>query len=226
MKRIVFLLVLFIAVQSCAQSNRKSKKASAAGSKPAPTTVIKQEPPKVTTSANDVPTELLTNDSTFWSISTLSNVKYVNTTSGPNYGTYTHGGGMLVKFKFLKGNRFEFRLYVQANTYGTMTETWTEFSGTVEFKKDEKGQNIFITNAEKGVYRTSKNGTNTSRAIPDADLKGQHSGKYLWEKTTFADDPNNIYMLTVDLEKYPQADINNPKTIDPTWVSKFHIPAK
>jgi len=32
--------------------------------------------------------------------------------------------------------------------------------------------------------------------------------------------------LMVDLDAHPQADINNPKTIDPSWVSKFHIPVK
>jgi hypothetical protein len=28
------------------------------------------------------------------------------------------------------------------------------------------------------------------------------------------------------MEKYPQADINVPGSIDKSWVSKFHIPAK
>lgn len=175
---------------------------------------------------NDVPADVITNDSTYWTISTLSTVGYVNTTAGPDYNSYKSGGGMLVKFNFKKGNRFEFMLYVQANTYGTDTETWTQVEGTVEFTKDKKGQQIIITRAEKGTYRITKNGHTTSRAIPKEELAGQHSCTYLWERTSFKDDPNNTYLLLVDLEKHPEADINNPSTIDPSWISKFHIPVK
>lgn len=175
---------------------------------------------------NTIPAEVITDDTTFWTISTVSTVGYVNTTSGPNYNTYTSGGGMLVKFNFKKNNRFEFQLYVQANTYGLMNEAWTHVEGTVEFTKDAKGQNIFITKAEKGTYRTNRGGTVNSRPIPQNELKGQHSCTFLWEKTMLKDDPNNIYLLTVDLEQHPGADINTPGTIDPSWVSKFHIPVK
>ncbi len=172
------------------------------------------------------PSELVTGDSTWWTISTLSTVGYVNTTPGAYYNTYKSGGGMIVKFKFKPNSRFEFMLYVQANTYGTDTETWTHTEGTVEFKKDPKGQNIFITRAEKGIYRITKNGHSTSRAIPENELAGQHSGIFLWEKTMLKDDPGHIYLLTVDLEKYPHADVSNPSTINPDWISKFHIPHK
>lgn len=173
-----------------------------------------------------VPQELITNDSTFWTVSTLSSVGYVSTTPGAGYGSYTSGGGMLVKFKFLPGNRYRFRLYVQANTYGTRSETWTDIEGSVKFTKDANNQPIFTTTAEKGIYRITKNGSTTSRTIPKGDLVNQHSGRYLWEKTTFKDDPNNIYLLLVDIKAHPGADINNPQSIDPLWVSKFHIPAK
>lgn len=173
-----------------------------------------------------VPDEVITDDSTYWTISTVSTIGYVNTTPGPNYNTYRSGGGMIVKFRFKKNNRFEFMLYVQANTYGTATEAWTSFEGTVEFTKDDKGQNVFITKAEKGTYRTVKNGVTQSRPIPDNELKTQHSNKYLWEKTTFPDDAQHIYLLVVDMDAHPGVDINNPKTIDPSWVSKFHIPVK
>ena len=173
-----------------------------------------------------VPAEVVTDDSTFWTVSTVSSIGYVNTTPGANYNTYRSGGGMLVKFKFRKNNRFEFQLYVQANTYGTSTEAWTLVEGTVEFTTDAKGQKVFITKAEKGTYRTYKNGVNNSRPIPENELRGRHSCTFLWEKTTFADDPKNIYLLMVDMEEHPEVDLNNPKTIDPSWVSKFHIPAK
>lgn len=178
------------------------------------------------TKSTDVPAELLTDDSTSWTISTLSTVGYVNTTPGAYYNTYKSGGGMIVKFKFKKGNRFQFQLYVQANTYGIENETWTDVEGTVEFTKDAKGQAVFITKAEKGIYRINKNGNRTSRVITASELKGQHSNTYLWEKTKLKDDPNNIYLLVVDLDAHPEADVSNPSTIQPSWVSKFHIPNK
>jgi hypothetical protein len=177
-------------------------------------------------SGNDVPAELITDDSTHWTISTLSTIGYVNTTAGPFYNTYKSGGGMIVKFKFKKGNRFEFMLYVQANTYGADTETWTQVEGTVMFTKDSKGQSIFITKAEKGTYRITKNGYTTSRLVPKNELAGQHSCTYLWEKFNFPDDSKNTYLLVVDMEQHPNADINVPGSIDKSWVSKFHIPAK
>ena len=175
--------------------------------------------------ANSVPPELFTDDSTYWSITTMSSVNYVNTTPGAYYNTYKSGGGMIVKFKFKENNRYIFQLYVQVNSYGTDTETWTETEGTVEFTKDSKGHDIFITHAEKGIYRIIKNGSATSRAIPADELKGQHSSTYLWQKTMMQGDPNNVYLLMLDLEQHPEADVDNPKTIDPIWISKFHIPA-
>ena len=199
MKKIFFLLSSVIAIASYAQTP---------------------------TAANTVPAELLTNDSTWWMISTVSTIGYVNTTSGPNYNSYKSGGGMIVKFKFKENGRYEFLLYVQANTYGMDNEAWTQVEGTVEFTKDAKGQSIFITKAEKGTYRTTRNGYTSSRPIPKNELEGQHSCTYLWEKANLKDDPNNTYLLIVDLEEHPNIDLKNPGTIDPSWVSKFHVPAK
>jgi hypothetical protein len=197
MKKIFFLMGLIIAITSSAQTKQTT-----------------------------VPPELITNDSTYWMISTLSSINYVNTTNGSNYGTYKSGGGMIVQFKFKENGRYEFLLYVQANTYGIDNEAWTQVEGTVEFTKDAKGQSIFITKAEKGTYRTTRNGITSSRPIPKNELEGQHSSTYLWEKTKLKDDPNNIYLLIVDMEEHPNIDLKDPKTIDPSWVSKFHIPAE
>jgi hypothetical protein len=197
MKKLFFLLNIVIATGSFAQTTK---------------------------TANTVPAELITNDSTHWTISTLSTVGYVNTTPGASYNSYKSGGGMIVKFKFKENGRFEFLLYVQANTYGIDNEAWTQFEGTVEFKKDAKGQQVFTTKAEKGTYRVTKNGSTSTRPIPQSDLQTQHSNTYLWEKTNLNNDPNNIYLLLIDLDAHPSVDLNNPKAIDPSWVSKFHIP--
>lgn len=197
MKKIFFLLSIAIATNSFGQTTK---------------------------SVSTVPPELITNDSTHWTVSTLSTIGYVNTTPGASYNSYKSGGGMIVKFNFKENGRFEFLLYVQANTYGIDNEAWTQFEGTVEFKKDAKGQQVFTTKAEKGTYRVTKNGSTSTRPIPQSDLQTQHSNTYLWEKTSLAGDPNNIYLLLIDA--HPSVDLNNPKAIDPSWVSKFHIPAK
>jgi hypothetical protein len=89
MKKIFFLLSSVIAIGSYAQT---------------PTT------------ANTVPAELLTNDSTWWMISTVSTIGYVNTTSGPNYNSYKSGGGMIVKFKFKENGRVRI-LIIRAGKY-------------------------------------------------------------------------------------------------------------
>lgn len=178
------------------------------------------------TKANTVPPELLTNDSTYWTVSTVSGVNYVNTTPGAYYGTTTSGGGMIVHFKFLPNNRYIFHLYVQSNAYSSRLESWTEIEGNVVFTKDAKGRNVFITKAEKGRYRMNRNGAVKVRDVAADELKNQHSGSYLWEKTAFKDDPKNVYLLLVDLKKHPDADVNKPGSITPDMVSKFHIPAK
>src|SRR5437764_12926185 len=87
---------------------------------------------------NTVPAELLTDDSTYWSSTTVSTANYVNTTPSAYYNTIKSGGGMIVKFRFKENNRYEFLLYIQANTYNIDNETWTSVEGTVEFTKDDK----------------------------------------------------------------------------------------
>lgn len=197
MKKAIFALSLLLSISSMAQTKME----------------------------NTVPKELLTNDSTYWTFTTLSTINYVNTQPGAYYGTTTSGGGMLGKYKFLPNNRYRFQLYVQVNSYGTRTETWTEVEGTVMFTKDEKGQEMFVTKAEKGLYRINNNGKATKRAITEEELKKQHSGRYLWEKTMLKDDPKNVYLVMVDLKAHPEADAT-AKNIDPSWIIKFHIPAK
>jgi hypothetical protein len=175
---------------------------------------------------NTVPQELITRDKIYWTISTLSTISYVNIQPGAYYGTTTSGGGMLVQFKFLPGNRYRFQLYVEANSYNIRSQAWTEIEGSVIFTKDSKGQDIFITKAEKGEYRMYRNGNSTTRPVTAEELKKQHSGSYLWQKSMLKDDPNNVYLLMVDLKQHPDADVKKAGSIDPSWVSKFHIPVK
>ena len=171
-----------------------------------------------------VPEELLTDDSTYWSITTMSSINYVNTTPGAYYNTYKNGGGMIVKFKFREDGTYEFMLYVQVNTYNIENESWTHTQGTVEFTKDAFGQPVFITHPTKGMYRMNRNGSLSSRPIPADELNSTFSNTYLWEKTKLKDDPNNVYLLMIDLDKYPGIDLKHPENIKPDWISKFHIP--
>lgn len=198
MKKLFLAIALLLAISSFAQSTKQST----------------------------VPPELLTNDSTYWTISTISGVNYVNTTPGYNYGSVTSGGGMIVNFKFLPNNRYSFQLYVQSNMYSSRLESWTEIEGSVTFTKDATGQDIFTTKAEKGRYRMYRNGNVTVRAVTAEELKNQHSSTYIWQKTMLKDDPQHIYLLMVDLKKYPNADVKKQGSITPDMVSKFHIPAK
>ena len=215
MKKIFLILNLAIAIVASGQTTNLP--AGQTGSEPF---LVKNTP------RTQVPADVLTNDSTHWTISTLSTIGYVNTTPGPNFNSYKSGGGMIVKFRFKEGGTFEFILYIQANTYGIDTETWTQFEGTVEFFKNEKGHNFMRTYANKGTYRITKNGQTTTRPIPVSDLKAQHSNTYIWERTTLKDDANNDYLLMVDLDAHPNAAIDKAGSIDPSWVSKFHIPRK
>lgn len=180
MKKIFFILSIGLALYSQGQSTGSLKNIM------------------MNVAATEVPPALLTATDVYWTISTVSTIRYVNTTPGSNYNTYRSGGGMIVKFKFLPDNRFEFLLYIQANSYGTDTETWTQVNGSVIFSKDAKGQPIFTTRAEKGVYRIVRNGSISTRAIPENELRDQHSNTYLWEQTNLKDDPENTYLLMVE----------------------------
>ncbi|MBP7557566.1 MAG: hypothetical protein KA821_14920 [Chitinophagaceae bacterium] len=171
-----------------------------------------------------VPADVLTNDSTYWTVSTLSNLQYVNTTPGAYYNTTKNGGGMIVKFKFLPGGKYEFMLYVQVNTYGLETESWTHAEGKVEFTKNEKGQAIFKTFPTKGTYRYSKNGQVTNRAATKEELKNSQLRTYLWERWENPQDQQNDYLLVVDLTANPGADPDKPETLTADMISKFHIP--
>lgn len=171
-----------------------------------------------------VPADVLTNDSTYWTVSTLSNLQYVNTTPGAYYNTTKSGGGMIVKFKFLPGGKYEFMLYVQVNTYGMETESWTHAEGKVEFTKNGKGQAIFKTFPTKGTYRYSKNGQVTNRAATKEELKNSQLRTYLWERWENPQDQQNDYLLVVDLTANPGADPDKPETLTADMISKFHIP--
>lgn len=173
-----------------------------------------------------VPDGVITNDTTYWTISTVSTMGYVNTTPGANYNTYKSGGGMIVRFQFRKDGTYRFLMYLQANSYGVDTETWTDCEGTVEFFRNSKGHQFMRTKALKGTYRITRNGTTTTRPIPVSDLSNQHSNTYICEQTLFKDDPVNEYFLLVDLDAHPTATLDNPSSIQPDWVSRFHIPKR
>jgi len=198
MRHFLFFIALLISLASCGQGQ--------------------------STAQSTVPAEVLTNDSTHWTISTLSNLQYVNTTPGAYYNTTKSGGGMIVKFKFLPGGKYEFMLYVQVNTYGLETESWTHVEGKVEFTKNEKGQAIFKTYPAKGIYRYSKNGQITNRAATKEELKNSQLRTYLWERWENPQDQQNDYLLVVDLTANPGADPDKPETLQPDMISKFHIP--
>lgn len=170
-----------------------------------------------------IPESLLTDDSVYWTTSTFSSLKYTNTKLVSGQNSYKDAG-MVVKFKFKKENRFELLLYVQSNSYGAATETWTMIEGDVEFGKDEKGQNVFITHADKGNYKVVKNGRISNHSVQQKQLKIEYSNTYLWERINFPGDDDRTYLLTVNLDEHPDACVKGQRSIDRSWVTKFHIP--
>lgn len=179
-----------------------------------------------TQTKNTVPADLITDDTTYWTVTTLSNMQYLNTTPGAYYNTTRSGGGMIVKFKFLPGDKYKFMLFVQATTYNITNESWTEAEGTVEFSKNEKGHTIFKTKPSKCFYRMNQNGKITERYATKEELATKHTTTYLWDKWTNPTDEKNEYLLILDLTANPGADVDKPETIKPDMVSKFLIPAR
>jgi hypothetical protein len=170
----------------------------------------------------EVPTEMLTPDGKYWTIGTVSSV-YFTQSSGPYYNYVRNGGGVVVFFKFKPGGYFESLVYVVANSYGTETETWTSVQGTVEFVT-KQGTNVFVTHATKGTYRIRKNGSESSRPIPNNELDGAHSSTFIWERNEQQNDPSRKYCYFVNTEWYPQIDLGNiPGTVKPEMVQNFHV---
>ncbi|WP_153799642.1 hypothetical protein [Foetidibacter luteolus] len=175
------------------------------------------------TPRTEVPAEMLTAEGKYWTIGTISSVYFHNTSSGAYYDYVRNGGGVVVFFKFKPGGYFENLVYVVANSYGTSTETWTSIEGTVEFTQ-KQGKDVFITHANKGIYRIRKNVEQSSRPVPVADLKDQHSNTFLYAPWENDEDPNRTYTLMLNLDWYPQVDLNDlDNTVKPEWVNKFHI---
>jgi hypothetical protein len=170
----------------------------------------------------EVPSEMLTPNGKYWTIGTVSSVNFYNTNS--NYYNYVkNGGGVVVFFKFKSGGYFENLIYVVANSYGTETETWTSLEGTVEFTM-LKGYPVFKTHATKGTYRIKKNAVESSRPIPTNDLVDQHSNTFLWEPETDPNNPSLRFFATVNLDFYPQVDLDDISgTLRPEWINHFHV---
>jgi hypothetical protein len=175
------------------------------------------------TPRTEVPAEMLTPEGKYWSIGTISSVYFHNTTSGAYYDYIRNGGGVVVFFKFKPGGYFENLVYVVVNSYGTETETWTSIEGTVEFTT-EQGVPVFKTHATKGTYRIRQNGKESKRGIPAGDLTNQHSNTFLWQLWDNPDDQLRRYFLLVNLDHYPEVDLNDIQgTVRPEMVNKFHV---
>jgi hypothetical protein len=169
----------------------------------------------------DVPNELITGDGIYWTITT-DTIAPVSASPGVTLNAPKPVSDMIVKFKFEPGNRFEFISNMPAGANGSEEETSTKVEGRVVFSVDDKGQQVFTTQAEKGQYLVIKDGVTTSTEIPAEELSNRHSNTYLWGKTTSTADPKSAYLLLIDLDAHPSVDISKPITIHPDWVSKFH----
>ncbi len=188
--------------------------------------VKKSLPAREAVGKSVTPLELLTDDSTHWTLSTLSNIQYTNTTPGAYYNTTRDGGGMIVKFKFFQDGRYQFMFYLQVNTYGLSTETWNYVEGNVSFGKDAKGNTIFHTMPISGTSRYVRNGVETVKKMTAEDLRKGQTTTYIWERWEDPNDAKNDYVLMIDIGAHPEIDLDRPSTIDPSWISKFRVPRK
>lgn len=174
------------------------------------------------TPKTEVPQEMLTPEGKYWTLGTVSSINFYDTNSG-YYNYVKNGGGVVVFFKFKPGGYFENLVYVVANSYGTEAETWTSIEGTVEFTT-VKGVPVFKTHATKGTYRIKKNGQVTSRSVPAEDLTGQLSNTYLWEKWANPNNPTKPHFLLVDLDFYPQVNLEDISgTLQKEMVNTFRL---
>ena len=206
MKKLFFIVALAATagLLSCKKSGTES--------------IVREEGPRT-----EVPPQLLTDPGKYWTIGTISSVYFQNTSSGAYYNYVRNGGGVVVFFKFKPGGYFENLVYVVANSYGSETETWTSIEGTVEFTEIQ-GQTVFKTHATKGTYRIRKNGSESSRPVPIADLADQHSNTFLWEPWDNPNDQTRNYFLLINLDWYPEVDLGNISgTVKPEMVNKFHV---
>lgn len=207
MKKIVFLLsaALLIAAAGCKKET-------------ADTNSIPDNSPRT-----EVPASMLTPEGKYWTIGTISSIYFHDPSASNYYDYYKNGGGVVVFFKFKPGGYFENLVYVVVNSYGTETETWTSIEGTVEFVA-EKGSTVFKTHATKGTYRIRENGQERSRPIPVSDLANQHSNTFLWSNWENPDDASRRYFLLVNLDYYPNIDLEDIEgTVQPEMVDKFHV---
>jgi hypothetical protein len=174
------------------------------------------------TPKTEVPSEMLTPANKYWTLGTVSSVNFYDTNSG-YYNYVKNGGGVVVFLKFKEGGYFEGLVYVVVNSYGTETETWTSYEGTVEFMT-EKGQNVLKTHAQKGKYRIRKNGQETSRSIPAEDLSNQLSTSFLWEKWINPNNPTKPHVLLVNLDFYPEVKLDDiAGTVKQEMVQTFRV---
>ena len=175
-----------------------------------------------TQATGSVPAALLLPDSVCWLVVDEVPLRSNSALSANCRAAYQTGGQLLAGFSFYGNNRF--RYFHQLTIYGYLTETQstTVVEGEI-LVKEEEGCSFFVTRADRGECRVRRNGITSVDTFSRAVLAKRFSTVYLWRESGLADSRESTYLFLVDLKKHPQADLQHPETIEPAWISRFHI---
>lgn len=135
----------------------------------------------------EIPTEMVGK----WKWGMINPVWFEDKYTGKYSG---HGGGVSAYFEFDKSGRFRHHVYVETNSSGWKTQTFTTMSGTVSVDGD-----VFRLNVEKGSYRSRSNRIerhNFDRKMTDDERAAQSQKVYKWARST--DDNGNPILLVVN----------------------------
>lgn len=111
-----------------------------------------------------------------------------------------HGGGVSAYFDFDKSGRFKHHVYIETNTNGWKTQTFTTMEGTVVTDGE-----TFRLNVEKGSYKSRSNMVkkhNYDRTMTDAERKDQSKKPYRW-KAVYGEGGSRTLEVTINNQGNP-----------------------
>ncbi len=172
--------------------------------------------------ADSVPAALLLANGKCWLATSEVPLRATNCGPGGWRDGYASGGRLQAAFRFLPNNRFSLTISLQMSGYSGETVSVTEVEGEALVGANGK-QAILQTRATAGVYRVTRDGNTSLRDIPAGELTNRFSTTYFWQRYQMQGECENAYLFLVDLQKHPLVDPQRPETVDPTWISRFHL---
>jgi hypothetical protein len=122
-----------------------------------------------------IPTELVGK----WKWGTINPIWFEDSYTGQYKG---HGGGVSAYFEFEKNGRFKHFVYIEQNSNGWKTQTFTTMEGKLILEGD-----VFRLKVEKGSYRSRSNTVqrhNFDRPMTAEEREKSGKTIYRWSKGT------------------------------------------